>query len=181
MTESENLRGIVKRCQQGDEEAFAQLVDKYSDSCFGYFYRMTGNAEISNDLLSDLFMRVVQKIGTFKGGSFKSWIFRIASNLFYDQLRFQQRQKKLFEGQAERIETFEPDVGSQLDLQDQLQAALSKLDDDTAELLMLRYYSEMSFKELSQLRGEPIGTTLAKVRRALIKLRQIMSDDVEGG
>lgn len=179
MTESDKIKDIVRRCRQGSDEAFAELVDLYSESCFGYFYRMTGNVEVSNDLLSDLFLRIVQKISTFKGGSFKSWIFRIASNLFYDHLRHQQRQKKLFEGKAERLEVADTQVGSQIEIQDQLQAALSKLDDDTVELLMMRYYSELSFKELSELRGEPIGTTLAKVRRALIKLRQIMSEDVE--
>lgn len=174
MKEADNLKDIIRRCQQGSEEAFAELVDMYSDSCYGYFYRVTGNNEISNDLMSELFLRLVQKISSFKGGSFKSWIFRIASNLFYDHLRFQQRQKKLIEGKTERIETPEITVGKELENYDQLQAALSKLDEDTVELLMMRYYSDMSFKELSQARGEPIGTTLAKVRRALIKLREIM-------
>ena len=179
MNEADNLRDIIKKCQQGNEQAFAELVDMYSDSCFGYFYRVTGNAEISNDLMSELFLKLVQKIGSFKGGSFKSWIFRIASNLFYDHLRFQQRQKRLLEGKTERFEEPDEVVGSELENYDQLQAALSKLDQDTVELLMMRYYSDMSFKELSQARGEPIGTTLAKVRRALIKLREIMGPEAD--
>lgn len=175
MSEAEKVKEIVERCQQGSGEAFAELIDVYSSSCYGYFYRLSGNAEVSNDLLSDLFMRLVEKIGTFKGGSFKSWLFRIASNLFYDYLRHQQRQKRLLEGKVERLETPFNEVGSELEINDELQAGLSKLDDDTVELLMMRYYSEMSFKELSKARGEPIGTTLAKVRRALIKLREIMT------
>jgi RNA polymerase sigma-70 factor, ECF subfamily len=177
MSKAENLRDIIKRCRSGSNEAYAELVDLYSESIYGYFYRMTGNAEISNDLLSDFFLRLVQNIDSFKGGSFKSWIFRIASNLFYDHLRFQQRQKKLIEGKTERFEMPENKVGSQLENVDLLQKALSKLDEDTANLLMMRYFSELSFKELSELRSEPIGTTLAKVRRALIKLRDIMGVD----
>jgi RNA polymerase sigma-70 factor (ECF subfamily) len=57
---------------------------------------------------------------------------------------------------------------------DGLQNALGKLDDDVRELIMMRYYSQLSFKEISQLRGEPIGTTLSKVHRGLKKLREIM-------
>ena len=55
-----------------------------------------------------------------------------------------------------------------------LQVALEKLDDDTAEMITLRYYGQLSFKELAQLRNEPIGTTLSKVHRGVKKLREIM-------
>jgi RNA polymerase sigma-70 factor (ECF subfamily) len=179
MNETDKLTSIVAKCQAGSEEGFTELVDMFSASCFGYFYRLTGNREISNDLLSELFIRLVQKIGSFKGGSFKSWLFRVASNIFYDYLRDKQRQKRLFEGKAEHLDGASEEVGRQLEMQDELQAGLSKLDDDTVDLLMMRYYSGMSFKELSAHRGEPIGTTLAKVRRALIKLREIMVKENE--
>jgi RNA polymerase sigma-70 factor (ECF subfamily) len=177
MNEAEKLTSIVARCQTGSEEAFAELVDMFSSSCFGYFYRLTGNRQVSEDLLSELFIRLVKKIGSFKHGSFKSWLFRVASNIFYDHLRDKQRQKKLFEGKAERLDETSPEVGRDLEMQDELQIAMDKLDDDTVELLMMRYYSGMSFKELSKHRSEPIGTTLTKVRRALIKLRGIMGKD----
>ena len=97
----------------------------------------------------------------------------MASNIFYDYLRHKQRQKRLIEGKTERLEVSYDTVGSEMENKDQLAVAISHLDKDTVELLMLRYYSGMSFKELSAHRNEPIGTTLAKVRRALIKLRGI--------
>ena len=59
-------------------------------------------------------------------------------------------------------------------IQDDLQAALEKLDVETRELILKRYFGEMSFKELSSLNNEPIGTTLAKVHRGLKKLRSLM-------
>jgi len=177
MSETDKLTSIVARCQDGSEEAFAELVDMFSASCYGYFYRLTGNRQVSEDLLSDLFIRLVEKIDTFKHGSFKSWLFRVASNIFYDYLRNKQRQKKLVEGKADRLDETSIEVGHEFEMRDELQAAMDKLDDDTVELLMMRYYSGMSFKELSKHRDEPIGTTLAKVRRALIKLREIMRKD----
>jgi RNA polymerase sigma-70 factor (ECF subfamily) len=177
MNETDKLTSIVARCQAGSEEGFAELVDMFSASCYGYFYRLTGNRQVSEDLLSELFIRLVKKIGTFKHGSFKSWLFKVASNIFYDHLRNKQRQKKLLDGKAERLDETSDEVGHEFEMRDELQAAMDKLDDDTVQLLMMRYYSGMSFKELSEHRAEPIGTTLAKVRRALIKLRGIMRKD----
>ena len=174
---TEKLNALVVRCQSGSEEAFTELIEEFSGGCYGYFYRLTGNAEVSNDLLSELFMKLVEKIGSFKGGSFKGWLYRVASNIFYDYLRHKQRQKRLLEGKTERLEVSYDTVGSEMENKDQLAVAISHLDKDTVELLMLRYYSGMSFKELSAHRNEPIGTTLAKVRRALIKLRGIMSNE----
>jgi DNA-directed RNA polymerase specialized sigma24 family protein len=60
------------------------------------------------------------------------------------------------------------------ELADKLQVQLRRLDEDTRELIMLRFYSELSFKEIAQIRAEPIGTTLAKTHRALNKLRRYM-------
>ena len=70
-----------------------------------------------------------------------------------------------------------PQKIAQTDMSDKLQMQLGKLDDDTAELITLRFYGEMSFKELSEMRSEPIGTTLSKVHRGLKKLRELMGGD----
>lgn len=175
MADNERISEIVAGCKDGDSGCFSRLVDIYSGRCFGYFYRLTGNRDVSEDLLGELFTRVVEKIGSFTGSYFDGWLFRIASNIFYDYLRTKQRQEKLLEKQRSRFEaeTNEnlPDESEQID---RLQEKLGQLDDETRELLMLRFYSEMSFKEIAEMRGEPIGTTLSKVHRGLKKLRELM-------
>jgi RNA polymerase sigma-70 factor (ECF subfamily) len=175
MTESNELARIITGCRGGDAECFAEIVDMYSSRCYGYFYRLTGNNDISDELLSELFVKLVEKIGSYKGGSFESWLFKIASNIFHDHLRGKQRRKKLLESQVAEIEsgTMEP-KRSDGELADKLQVQLRRLDEDTRELIMLRFYSELSFKEIAQIRAEPIGTTLAKTHRALNKLRRYM-------
>ena len=175
--DNDNLEKIVIRCQDGDGEAFAEIVDMFSGSLYGYFYRLCGNATVSNDLLSELFVKLVEKIGSYKGGSFKKWLYTVASNLFYDQLRFQFRQKKLLDGKTDtlRYQRFETD--ETFDIKDEIQTYMARLDDDTAEILMMRFYSQLSFKELADARSEPIGTTLSKVHRGLKKLRKMMEDD----
>ncbi len=88
---------VIIGCKKGDEACFTQLVDIYGRRCFGYFYRLTGNRDLSEELLSELFVKLVEKIGTYRGGSFDGWLFTMASNIFHDHLRFKQRQTRLLD------------------------------------------------------------------------------------
>ena len=177
MADNEDLGQIIAGCKKGRPECFSRLVDLYAGRCYGYFCRLTGNRDVSNDLLSELFLRLVQKIRSYKGGSFDSWLFRIASNIFHDYLRSKQRHRKLMsEAVSEAAPaTAEPPRSDETDhAVDRLQVQLARLDDDTRELLMLRFYSQLSFKEIAAMRSEPIGTTLSKVHRAIKRLRELM-------
>ena len=175
MAENVDLAQIIVGCRKGDSQCFSQLVDMYASRCYGYFYRLTGNNDISDELLSELFVKLVEKIATYKGGSFESWLFKIATNIFHDFLRGKQRRKKLLEVRKEQIEAEFTEYKKSGDEQiDKLQIQLKRLDTDTRELIMLRFYSQLSFKEIAKMRSEPIGTTLAKLHRGLKKLREIM-------
>ena len=175
MAESVDLAQIIVGCRKGDSQCFSQLVDMYASRCYGYFYRLTGNNDISDELLSELFVKLVEKITTYKGGSFESWLFKIATNIFHDFLRSKQRRKKLLEVRKERLEAEVTEYKKSGDEQiDKLQIQLKRLDTDTRELIMLRFYSQLSFKEIAKMRSEPIGTTLARLHRGLKKLRVIM-------
>jgi RNA polymerase sigma-70 factor (ECF subfamily) len=167
---------VIIGCNKGDEGCFTQLVDIYGRRCFGYFYRLTGNRDLSDELLSELFAKLVEKIGTYRGGSFDGWIFTMASNIFHDHLRFKQRQKRLLDEHSRRIKSQSAGVvvGGKDDDADKLQMVLGELDSDVRELVMMRFYSQMSFKEIAESRREPIGTILSKVHRGLKKLRELM-------
>lgn len=175
MAENNDISGIIAGCKTGDCESFSRLVDIYAGRCHGYFYRITGNSDVSDDLLSRLFVRLVEKIGSYKDGSFEGWLFKIASNIFYDYLREKQRNEKAVKMRKELLQLQRQGTGrSDCERFDKLQIGLGKLDTDTRELIMLRFYSQLSFKELSGMRSEPIGTTLSKVHRGLKKLRELM-------
>lgn len=175
MTKSDDLAQIIIGCKNKDSKCFSQIVDMYASRCYGYFYRLTGNNDLSDELLSELFVKLVEKIGSYKGGSFEGWLFKIASNIFYDYLRGKQRREKLLDVQKKQIESqiIEPKRSDNEQI-DKLQIQLRKLDTDTRELIMLRFYSQLSFKEIAVIRSEPIGTTLAKLHRGLKKLRELM-------
>lgn len=101
MAKNDDLARIIAGCKKGANESFSLLVDMYSGRCFGYFYRLTSNREVSNDLLSELFVRVVEKIDGYRDGSFDGWLFTIASNIFYDHLRNKKLQAKLLDAQGQ--------------------------------------------------------------------------------
>lgn len=177
MAESDDLAQIINGCKAGDAEDFEKLIDIYSSRCYGYFYRLTGNSEVSDDLLSELFVKLVAKIGTYRGGSFESWLFQITSNIFHDYLRGKQREKKLLDVQKKRLESRITEVKQSSDERvEKLQIQLAKLDMDTRELIMLRFYSELSFGEIAKMRSEPIGTTLSRLHRGLKKLEELMGE-----
>jgi RNA polymerase sigma-70 factor (ECF subfamily) len=171
-----DLEQIIKGCRKGDEESFSRLIELYAKRCFGYFYRLTGNREISDDLLSELFVKLVENINSYRGGSFDGWIFTMASNIFHDHLRFKQRQTRLLDGYGRRVQLQQTQAEGRNEREtDAIHNALEKLDGDVRELIIMRYYSQLSFKEISKLRREPIGTTLSKVHRGLKKMREMIS------
>jgi RNA polymerase sigma-70 factor (ECF subfamily) len=179
MSETEKLNEIISGCKQGNNEAFSKLIDLYSDRCYGYFYRLTGDANISNDLLSDLFLRLVERINSFTGSSFNNWIFTVASNIFRDYLRQKYRRRKLIDAKKKQLQDETPTRQPDNEMADKLQENIARLDDDTADILMLRYYGQLSFKELAEVRKAPIGTVLAKVHRGIKKLKELMDDSNE--
>jgi len=175
MAETSKLAKIISGCKAGEAGEFEKLIDIYGRRCYGYFYRLTGNREVSDDLLGELFVKLVAKIGSYKGGRFESWLFRTASNVFCDYLRGKQRRQKSLEVRKRQLESKSTKAKqSDADRIDQLQIQLEKLDADTRELIALRFYSQLSFKEMAQMRAEPIGTTLSKLHRGLKKLRELM-------
>ena len=177
MNTPDDLLEIINGCKNGDNDSFSQLVDLYSKRLYGYFYRLSGNRTLSDDLLSELFIKLVRKIRLYDGGSFDGWIFRIASNIFTDYLRDKQKQKKLIENKVLMFESTSVEMkSSDQENIDKLQIQLDKLDNQTKELIVLRFYSELSFKEIAQIKQEPIGTTLSKLHRGIAKLKKLMVD-----
>jgi RNA polymerase sigma-70 factor (ECF subfamily) len=177
MDTTENLSEIVAGCKNRQAEAFSHLIDVYANRLYGYFYRLTGKADVSEELLSDLFLRLVEKIDSYRDGSFDIWLFRMATNIFRDYLRARQRERKLLAGKKQQmLVSSQPGPGTADDMADNLQGQLEKLDEETRELLIMRYYSQLSFKQIAQMRSQPIGTVLSKVHRGLTKLRELMAE-----
>ena len=191
MDDNDRLDAIVARAKQRDPAALDALVDRYSDRVFGLLYRMTRSRHEAEDLLQEVFLRLVRTLDRYQHqGRFEAWLMRIAVNLGRDHIRRNRRQGKVLAstGQdsdatdpldAQPGNTPAPDAPAALAEQvDQLSAALTQLSDGEREVIMLRHYSDMSFKEIAEAMGIPLGTALARGHRGLAKLRSIMEAEV---
>lgn len=172
MTESAR---IVAGCREGHAECFSELVYVYANRCYGYFYRLTGDRDLSDELLSQLFLKLVVKINSYEGGIFDCWLFRIASNIFHDHLRKKKRRKQLLDIYGGELESAATSTKiHEGEILDKLQIQLDKLDEETREVIMLRFYSGLSFREIGEIRREPVGTIASRLHRGLMRLRELM-------
>lgn len=185
--DADHLADLIRRAQAREAAAFDALVDCYSSRLYGYLYRLTGSRHDAEDLLQDLFVRVVKMIGRYEhDGRFEAWLFRIATNLVRDRVRRVRAAPTTLSGQAgdqplrntpAAAESVDPSGGLQVaEDADRLQWALSRLSDAEREVLMLRHFSELSFKDIAELMNTPLGTALARAHRGLGRLRQLMAE-----
>ena len=178
---------LLSRCQAGDRTAWDTLVDAYWQRLFGYALRATRNAELAQDLVQETFLRIVQRLGKYDDqGKFEAWLFRILVNLVRDHGRSLSRhptQSTVIESDGERIEMTDELAGKvpapheplhHREDVDALQIALRKLPEGDRQILMLRHFADMPFKDIARTLNCPIGTVLARAHRALAKLRSLM-------
>ena len=185
---TDDLAGLIARAKTHDAEAFDALVDAYSPRLFGLLYRLTGRREEAEDLVQEVFVRLVPSISSYEhDGRFTAWLFRIATNLARDRIRRRGRRPSVLsldptDGNesaewAELGDLSQPPPDRPLDLADdvdRLQRALAKLPVAEREVILLRHYSAMSFAAIADAMGTPLGTALARSHRGLGKLRKIM-------
>ncbi len=181
------LDDLLERARRQDPEALGALAQAYGARVFGLLYRLTGSRESAEDFAQETFLRVVRTIDRYEHrGRFESWLFRIAANLVRDRARRAETRKVVGTGhsgeesddilaQEADPRAVDPDFGLRMSEQiDELQEGLSRLPDIEREVLMMRHFSEMTFKEIAAATDAPLGTTLARAHRALRKLRQWM-------
>ena len=186
-----DLGGLIERARSREAGAFDELVARYAPRLYGYFYRLTGSRHAAEDLLGELFVRLVRTIAEYQhDGRFDAWLFRIATNLARDRLRRarvarevqagvgtdQDECEGLLDRKADARETGPLDLLSTAEQIDRLQRAMASLPQPEREVILLRHFSEMSFKEIAELMGTPLGTALARAHRGLARLREMMGE-----
>jgi len=185
------LAETIRGAQRGDAAAFDRLVDAYGHRITGFLHRMTGSRQDAEDLVQEVFLRLVRTIGAYKhDGRFEPWIFRIAANLARDRVRRAKRAPKFVTvrtgdagdtdepGSLDKIEGSSEPADAAMERGEQIDAlheALAMLPETEREVMMLRHFSQMSFKEIAEMADMPLGTALARAHRGLRRLREIMT------
>lgn len=180
---------IIKQCQKGNPQAFAKMLTLYGKRLYAYFYRATNSVDDAEDLLQELFVKLIEKIKSYQDkGQFEHWLFRIAANMVRDRYRRQahshlsldQDRPNQRDTIADSLAGNEPAPWQPLETReqcDQLQTALNQLPELDRELILARHFGAMGFKDLAQEFALPLGTVLAKVHRGLKTLRRILDHE----
>ncbi|WP_343486475.1 sigma-70 family RNA polymerase sigma factor [Allomuricauda sp. d1] len=176
---------LVRNYIDGDEKALETLINRHNQRISSFIYSKVLDRDITEDIFQDTFIKVIKtlKRGSYsEEGKFLPWVMRIAHNLIIDHFRKNKRMPK-FEGSDDFnifsvIKDDKLNAEKQL-IKDQIDSDLSilieELPDDQREVLMMRIYKDMSFKEIAENTGVSINTALGRMRYALINLRKIVN------
>jgi len=176
---------LVRSYLDGNQSAFDALLKRHESRLFTYIAYSVKNDEQAQDLFQECFMRIITRLhkGQYTdSGKFVQWMIRIAHNLIVDHHRNQFKhstlsndatEKDLFEDAAiEMSQSRENEIINQQTLED-VRCLIAMLPDQQREVIMLRFYQELSFKEIAAATGVSINTALGRVRYALINLRRL--------
>lgn len=179
-----NDEQLVKAYSQGNNDAFDALLKRHQDRIFNYILRIIKNEDIANDIFQETFVKAIQTIrqGRYtENGKFPAWISRIAHNLIIDYYR-QEKSENLQSADLNdvdvlnRKELCEQTIEDIL-ISDQIKSDVKYLIQELPELqrqvLMMRYYQNLSFKEIAEITGVSINTALGRMRYAILNLRRI--------
>jgi RNA polymerase sigma-70 factor (ECF subfamily) len=175
---------LVQDYVAGNEEALSTLIKRHESRIYGFIYSKISDRDISNDIFQDTFIKVIKTLKSNsynEEGKFLPWVMRISHNLIIDHFR---RNKKmpLFR-ETEEFSIFSimsddcPTIENKI-IADQVEMDIKKLIEelpvDQKEVLVMRMYQDMSFKEISEITGVSINTSLGRMRYALMNLRKVI-------
>ena len=171
----------------GDRNAISQLIERRSRRVRDYIQMMVKDGDVADDIFQETFIKAVRVIDEGRytdNGRFLSWILRIAHNQVIDHFRAQKQNRQLNEAEAgydvlgtlrlaER--TVEDEIVCEQIASD-VRRMVELLPDEQREVVMMRYYSGLSFKEIAEQTGVSINTALGRMRYALINLRKMIKE-----
>jgi RNA polymerase sigma-70 factor (ECF subfamily) len=186
-----NEPALIDSARKGDLDAFNTLVVAYQHQVYNLAYRIMGDEASAADTTQEAFISAYKHMQSFRGESFKAWIFRIVTNACYDELRRRKRRPAVsLEGLAEdndaEIEFDVPDesVGpegrvEQRELAGVIQAGINTLPADQRVTLVLSDVQGMSYEEIAAMTGANLGTVKSRLSRARTKLREYLLEHGE--
>lgn len=181
-----DVAAAIKRAQAGDELAFHAIYSRFADALFRFLYARCGDATLAEELTSELWVRVVERLQTFRfpvgdvEAAFAGWLYRIARNLLIDDYRRRRIEPvPLLAITASREAALEQQILDQEE-HHELRVAMEKLTVEQREVLMLRFVEDRSNAEVASLTGRSEGAVRVMQHRALGALARILGRDRVG-
>jgi RNA polymerase sigma-70 factor, ECF subfamily len=173
---------VVERVRAGDADAWGELYRLYAPAMFRFCRRALPTREDAEDATTDIFMKVRQKLGTYDASRpFQAWLYKVASNHCWDMLRRRRIRQDLETGDLETLPLEHPDPSALEKMQfdhdsKQVRAGLAKMPDRARMVLVLRYYSDMSYDEIADTLGVRRAFVGVLLLRARHQLREILGE-----
>jgi RNA polymerase sigma-70 factor (ECF subfamily) len=165
---------LVERCLQGDGASFRPLVEKYQRALFSLALRMLGDYEEARDATQNAFVKAYERLAAFDPGyRFFSWIYRIAVNECLNVLRARRRTSEFDPDLPGGDGPFEAMQASEV--RDRIRAALARLSADYREVVVLRHYGELSYREIGEVLRIPEKTVKSRLFTARQRLAELMN------
>lgn len=181
---------LIAKYQEGDENALSVLIRRNQKELYSFIFYKIMDEELANDLFQDTFMKIIVSLKERRyndDGKFILWAKRIAHNLIIDHFRLKNKYVKISETTYENEEfsifdllrETEENIEDQLvtkQIYEDLMKMMVHLPENQQEVIKLRFFDGLSFKEIAEQTNTSINTTLGRVRYALINMRKIMED-----
>ncbi|WP_041497022.1 RNA polymerase sigma factor [Nonlabens marinus] len=175
---------LVKEYMQGRESALEVLVNRHKQRIHGFIFSKVLDRDITEDIFQDTFIKVIRTLKRGKyneEGKFLPWVMRIAHNLVIDHFRRNKRMPKfqsrndfdIFDVISDGEDSIESEMISS-QVHEDVRRLVEELPEDQKEVLLMRIYKEMSFKEIAESTDVSINTALGRMRYALINLRKVI-------
>lgn len=175
---------LVKDYVAGNEDALAKLIKRHESKIYGFIYSKIPDRDITNDIFQDTFIKVIKTLKSNsynEEGKFLPWVMRISHNLVVDHYRKTKKMPMFRETEEFSIFSIMSDdsltienkiIAEQVEMD--LKKLIEELPSDQKEVLVMRMYHDMSFKEISESTGVSINTALGRMRYALMNLRKVI-------
>ena len=178
---------LLRRVAQGDRRSFEELYDRFSGVLFSIANRVLNNQEAAEDVLQDVFIQIWEKAPLYDPARGKpmTWAVTLTRNKAIDRLRSTQRRSRLQDDVQRESEAFEQfDDRSSFDEVASgesgklVREAVQKLSKDHREAIELAFFSSLTQTEIAERLNEPLGTVKARIRRGMMKLRDVLSPEL---
>ena len=172
---------LIARCQQGDERAFREVVDRYKDLVFGLIARSSVDRSRIEDLAQDVFLKIHRGLPYFRGeAKLTTWIFRIVLNLLTQESQKRRASREVaLDSELPSHEPRSHDRSARdLELRDRLEKAMAQLPANYRLLVAGHYLNDVKYEDLAEALDIPIGTVKTHLHRAKKQLRDLLETDL---
>ena len=175
---------LLQKVARGDRRSFEELYQRFSGVLFSTAYRVLNNQEAAEDVLQDVFVQIWEKAPLYDPARGKpmTWAVTLTRNKSIDRLRSTQRRSRLqddFQQESDSFEKFDDRNSFELvsagETNDLVREVMKKLSTDQREAIELAFFSSMTQIEIAERLGEPLGTIKARIRRGLMRLRELLN------